>query len=254
MKNKLSAFTLAETLIVLAIIGVVAAMTIPTLVQNYKEGETVTRLKKAYSIISQAYQLAIAENGTPDTWGLNTSQSNFYDEEEWSEPDRSSSSRTKIVNILSKYMKHNKINTVKGDKETSKGEYSIYLNDGTKFYNFYVDHAVWGTNDGDNGSNCSANYGTSKALQTGCFSFFVDLNGDNEPNEGEKDRFKFLATKFGIIPSGAREVAEDYSWSFKKQCLNSDEKDSCTGWVIENENMDYLHCDDLSWDGKHKCD
>ena len=27
----------------------------------------------------------------------------------------------------------------------------------------------------------------------------------------------------------------------------------CTAWVIYNENMDYLRCDDLSWDGKHEC-
>lgn len=27
----------------------------------------------------------------------------------------------------------------------------------------------------------------------------------------------------------------------------------CTAWVIFNENMDYLHCDDLSWNGKTKC-
>ena len=28
---------------------------------------------------------------------------------------------------------------------------------------------------------------------------------------------------------------------------------SCTAWVLYNENMDYLHCDDLSWTGKTKC-
>ena len=27
----------------------------------------------------------------------------------------------------------------------------------------------------------------------------------------------------------------------------------CTAWVIINENMDYLHCSDLSWTGKHSC-
>ena len=28
---------------------------------------------------------------------------------------------------------------------------------------------------------------------------------------------------------------------------------ACTAWVLYNENMDYLHCDDLSWNGKHSC-
>ena len=53
MKNR--AFTLAEVLITLGIIGVVAAMTLPTVVNKYKEKETVTKLKKFYSIISQSY-------------------------------------------------------------------------------------------------------------------------------------------------------------------------------------------------------
>ena len=44
-----TAFTLAEVLVTLGIIGVVAAMTLPALVQNYKEKATVTQLKKVYS-------------------------------------------------------------------------------------------------------------------------------------------------------------------------------------------------------------
>lgn len=47
MKNK--GFTFAEVLITLGIIGVVAAMTIPGLIQNSKNKELQTKLKKAYS-------------------------------------------------------------------------------------------------------------------------------------------------------------------------------------------------------------
>ena len=43
---KLRGFTLAETLITLGIIGVVAAMTIPVLVSNYQERQIATKLKK----------------------------------------------------------------------------------------------------------------------------------------------------------------------------------------------------------------
>ena len=50
------AFTLAEVLITLGIIGVVAAMTLPTLVQNYQGAVLQTQLKKAYSILTQALQ------------------------------------------------------------------------------------------------------------------------------------------------------------------------------------------------------
>lgn len=50
------AFTLAEVLITLGIIGVVAAMTLPTIVQNYQGAVLQTQLKKAYSILTQALQ------------------------------------------------------------------------------------------------------------------------------------------------------------------------------------------------------
>ncbi len=69
--KKNTGFTLAETLITLAIIGVVAALTIPSVVQKYEESVTQNRLKTTYSTIYNAYNLLIAEKGTLDTWGLN---------------------------------------------------------------------------------------------------------------------------------------------------------------------------------------
>lgn len=66
MNNKLekfTAFTLAEVLITLGIIGIVAALTIPTLMQNTQDQEFKTKLKKEYSVISQAHLLLSTENG-----------------------------------------------------------------------------------------------------------------------------------------------------------------------------------------------
>src|SRR5574344_871853 len=62
------AFTLAEVLITLGIIGVVAALTLPTLIANYREKQTVTRLKKEYSTIAQAYTMAITNDGEFADW------------------------------------------------------------------------------------------------------------------------------------------------------------------------------------------
>lgn len=57
------AFTLAEVLITLGIIGVVAAMTIPNLIAEHQKRATVTKLQKAISVINQAYRLSYEENG-----------------------------------------------------------------------------------------------------------------------------------------------------------------------------------------------
>lgn len=57
-------FTLAEVLITLGVIGIVAALTLPTLVANYKEKELVVKTKKTYSNIANAIILAQQDNGT----------------------------------------------------------------------------------------------------------------------------------------------------------------------------------------------
>lgn len=57
------AFTLAEVLITLGIIGVVAAMTIPTLIANTRGAQYRSRLKKAISTISQAAKMSQAQYG-----------------------------------------------------------------------------------------------------------------------------------------------------------------------------------------------
>jgi prepilin-type N-terminal cleavage/methylation domain-containing protein len=64
------AFTLAEVLITLAIIGVVAALTVPTVIRNYQERQTVAALKKAYAHLSQAFNMATIEKGAISTWSL----------------------------------------------------------------------------------------------------------------------------------------------------------------------------------------
>lgn len=48
------AFTLAEVLVTLGIIGVVSAMTVPTLMQNYQRKSYVTQLHKVYNELTQA--------------------------------------------------------------------------------------------------------------------------------------------------------------------------------------------------------
>ncbi len=58
------AFTLAEVLVTLGIIGVISAMTIPTLVNNYQEQVYVTQLRKVYSDISQAVEKILVESNS----------------------------------------------------------------------------------------------------------------------------------------------------------------------------------------------
>ena len=57
------AFTLAEVLITLGIIGVVAAMTIPTLMTKIQNRMFVAQLKKEYSTLQQGFKMMLAQEG-----------------------------------------------------------------------------------------------------------------------------------------------------------------------------------------------
>ncbi len=63
MKFMKKGFTLAEVLITLSIIGVVAALTIPTVVRNYRATQYLNSLKSAYSILSNAVNTMNAQEG-----------------------------------------------------------------------------------------------------------------------------------------------------------------------------------------------
>lgn len=72
-------FTLAEVLITLGIIGIVAALTLPSLITKYKRQSAETKLKKFYSVINQALQMSITEYGEIDVdfdKNLNTTEHN----------------------------------------------------------------------------------------------------------------------------------------------------------------------------------
>ena len=61
-------FTLAEVLITLGIIGVVAALTLPALIQNYQKKVTAISVKKAYSELNQIIEMAKADYGDSSSW------------------------------------------------------------------------------------------------------------------------------------------------------------------------------------------
>ena len=70
------AFTLAEVLITLGIIGVVAALTLPALINNYEKSVVETRMQKFYTNINAALKLSIVENGDMVDW---TFPQDYYD-------------------------------------------------------------------------------------------------------------------------------------------------------------------------------
>lgn len=241
-KPAIGAFTLAEVLITLAIIGVVAAITIPILLKSQSEVETVARLKKAYSTLANAYEMAAKEDGTPDNWGLqDTPTPEMFDK-------------------LTPFMKVNKscLDGASGCFKT--GETYKYLGSSAGYFGVPDDWALPKLKLADGtlllggaieSKNCSADYGDSMPLKNVCARYWVDINGDKKPNQIGKDFFMFWLTKNGIVPVGTQQQTSSYTFDYCNTAGGNG--DSCTAWVLYNENLDYLECNDLSWNTKLKC-
>lgn len=69
-------FTLAEVLITLGIIGIVAAMTMPVLIAAHRKHIVVTKLEKVYSVFNQAVRTSIVEHGDVTEWVIDCGNSN----------------------------------------------------------------------------------------------------------------------------------------------------------------------------------
>lgn len=249
---KKDAFTLAEVLITLGIIGVVAAMTLPSLITNYKNKQTVSQLKKIYSSMSQAYVMAKSEYGPMDDWGMSGRIEDEDGNLQYNQNDASI-----IANKFAPYLKTLKI--CKDSNNCWYNENLKSLSGKLTNNNFSADGKTRVSMilaDGGMISlvsispDCSNNRGDGM-LSKVCGAFAVDVNGSKKPNQIGRDVFQFYFTKEGIVPYG---LPSDNSFPFETSCsVKNDQGFGCTAWVIYNENLDYLYCDDLDWNSKTHC-
>ncbi|MBP3925353.1 type II secretion system protein [bacterium] len=217
IEDKKVAFTLAEVLITLGIIGIVAALTMPTLIQKHQERVTVSKVKKFYSIMSQVQLLAIKDHGYLDEWDM---------------PDGVTSvSAVKFMSYFKPYLE------IAKDCGTSSGclqNGTIKILNGNNWLNYDSASAYYKLilNDGtymwlkaSNGAYCASPDG---ALENVCGVIWVDVNGKNSPNTIGRDIFSFAITKNSIVRPNNNDCKIDAAgWS-------------CTNWILEKGNMDYL--------------
>ena len=77
-KSRKTAFTMAEVLITLGIIGIIAAMTLPTLIVNHRKQVALTKIKHTYNILSNALERAKVDYDTEvNSWYIPTEGTNL---------------------------------------------------------------------------------------------------------------------------------------------------------------------------------
>lgn len=193
-------FTLAETLITLGIIGVVAAITIPTLISNYKKRIVENQLKTAYSLITQSIITSETVNGSFENWDY-SANTDF---------DKYIFSHLKIAKNCGKRGK----GCFKAIPEVNNidGWYSL---DGTY---------LRGSSEGpSNFSKVILSNGMSLAVMTSgnhIYRFVIDING---PQKGEsimgKDIFKFTLAD-GVTNAEASNWSTDKGLRPGTECAN----------------------------------
>lgn len=244
-----SAFTLAETLITLGIIGVVAALTLPTLIQSHFEKQRVTQLKTTVSQLNQSILRLENEYGSIDTWGLaNTYQG--VDEEGNDIEDFSSNDI--FMSRLAKYYT--------GSKFLKKGELiaNVRSLDGREALSPWTVDSDSRTLKLVNGTILSMGYIVNCTPETknACASFWIVFPSKKEHMLGVDVFVLDLYPYKGTLPNGWNSrignLAPKCS-KFSSNIVASGADRVCTAWVYYNENMDYLHCDDLNWQTKRKC-
>lgn len=198
IKKFFKGFTLAEVLITLGIIGVVASMTIPTLVNNHQKQQYVSMLKKQYQALLTVFNDLAAERGSYGNLAL----SGMFDSaSEVAQTESSLASKFKLskdCGYVSGCFSPAYFETYEGGAsvenffETSNTYRKFITADG-------VSYAVQAY-----ATSCKTVMGTGKLDKT-CARIFIDLNGPKTPNRWGRDIFGLFITNLNgisIIPYG----------------------------------------------------
>ena len=207
-----AAFTLAEVLITLGIIGVVAALTMPVLIENHKKQVIISKLDKAYSTISNAYVLAKEANGDMENWGLVEYQSATKNEEDF-------------LYYISPFLNVQKYCGKAEGCFPDVGYGSI----GTTNFGVNMNRSTWYSKailtDGSMISSITFNNSTSVVR--------IDVNGPKAPNVMGIDLFSFVVLPDKVIPQGVGDLKQSSDYFINRG-------DYCASQVIYNKTMDYI--------------
>jgi prepilin-type N-terminal cleavage/methylation domain-containing protein len=186
-------FTLAEVLITLGIIGVVAAMTIPTLMNNTQENEYHVAAKKVYTILSQATMNMLNTNGGTiwDNSSADYKQLSLNMKDTYKAHLKYVKEGT-LTDISTTGWYGYKSNSIAMDDGGNSDRYALELNDGMILRFFAT-------------QDCSS--GTVIAGTSNCGDILVDVNGIKKPNMFGKDVYVFSVFKtsdgaYKLVPSG----------------------------------------------------
>lgn len=175
------AFTLAEVLITLGIIGVVAALTIPALISNHNKKVVAARLSKAYNTISNAIRLSENDNGMMSDWptGANLNVDSFWNT--YLKPYFSGARICENCRACG-YPSNCTDPSTFGTKWAGIGQWALETNSSRLLFQFSDGTVIFFPRNTIN-----------EAGEAAYVSYlFIDINGAQKPNEAGRDVFCFV--------------------------------------------------------------
>ena len=193
-KDKKCAFTLAEVLITLGIIGIIVAMTLPTIINKTQKKILATQLKTTYTILLTALERATLDHEDYRYWKFKAP-----------DIDVSTSSYEFTKTYLKPYLKNTKM--VREDKLSSCNNITYrYLDGSIASCNSVL--GFCGTCGSASGSNMTQLYLSNGAIVVvlvrygeddssyGTAEFHIDINGYKGPNVWGKDVFRIALNDY----------------------------------------------------------
>jgi len=215
-KPSCAAFTLAEVLITLGIIGVVAAMTLPTLIQNYRKHEVETKLAKFYSVMNQAIKLSEVENGEMSAWG--DIQSGF----EKDANNNDDYSKPKDEAWLNKYI-FPYLSAAEIEKMPGSNLFAVHFKDGTlalfgaESVSYYVDKKAYKSVENSHGFSANIYDKTQTGRKVFTFLF----------RPAKMCEYSTIPTPYKYICDGAGLEAYKFDWDGTEEHLRNRTDISC---------------------------
>jgi len=227
-------FTLAEVLITLGIIGVVSAITLPTLIQKQRDKANVAKLQKVYSVLSQAILRAKNDQGEFSAWSMSNTQASCNGVFSYIKPyikyikDCGNKSGCWAKNVKSLTGIDDSILGKNLTALKSNGFYSFALSDGAYVVIDFLDDT----------DRYIGIFGISKNdfVVSGVPLFWVDVNGNKAPNIVGRDIFVFLLSNKGLVPAGYNDTTKCTTNSSK---ATDTAGYTCTFKVLQEKGINY---------------
>lgn len=236
--NKVYAFTMAEVLLVVAVIGITAALALPNLSKSVDEDKYVMLVKSTYSELDTGISRMLADKSLDEI---------YIDAGASSDAQKSKA----VVDELSKYIK---IGTNCGNSLTQC--YNL-----SKTYTYYDGSSIsgksWTSTRGSSAAAFTMPSGAVVILYPSGNNMYVDFDVDGAKGSSKSGMDIYTAIISTNSDSNGVFTSDLYTHSKNAKRTGNqsfDKSYDALDWVLSIGNMDYLHCNNLNWSTKHQCD